>query len=325
MMQFINEQVLGFANKFKIPTILGLAIIILGLVSGVYLVLRDQNILSQAAPNLTPQNITFTNITESSVVISWQTSSGTTSFITFGQSSPGEQTVLDDRDTNIPKPYLIHYVTLKNLLPKTSYQFKIISGKVTSEVKKFETTVPLTNQTGFTPIIGSVLDGNSPVQDGVVYLSVTDAATQSSLIKGGGNFLIPLSQISKVDLSDTYQLTEGALAKLTIHSDKGEANVLLKLKANSTLLPPIKLGQNIDLTIPEEILQSPSASSLDQYDLNSDEKINSTDYAILSACLGKRPNAMLASGQSCTKADIDGNGVVDQKDLSLMSQKLKNQ
>lgn len=298
-----------FINKFKIPTLLGLAIIILGLVSGVYLVLREQVFLSQAAPDLTPQNVTFTNISEDSVVISWKTNVSAASFITYGQNNPREQTALDDRDIS-PKPRLIHYVTLKNLLPKTSYQFKIVSGKVTSDVKKFETAAPLTNQTGFTPIIGSVLDGNSPVQDGVVYLSVADAATQSSLIKGGGNFLISLSQISKV--------AEGTLAKLTIHSDKGEASVLLKLKANSAPLPPIKLGQNIDLTTPETTPPpSPGISDLNTYDLNGDGIINTTDYAIIIRNQGKNPKNK--------KTDINGDGIVDQKDLDLMSQKLKDQ
>lgn len=308
-----------FINKFKIPTILGLSIILFGIAGGVYLVLREQVFLSQAAPNLTPKNVTFTNIAEDAVTISWQTNSATTSFITFGQNSPGEQTVLDDRDSNPPvggpKPRLTHYVSLKNLLPKTNYQFKIISGKITSDVKNFETASPLTNQTVFPPIIGSVLDGDSPLESGVVYLSIPEATIQSSLIKGGGNFLIPLSQIRKVDLSD-YPLIAGTIAKLTIHSDTGEAQIIFKLKDNSTPLPPIKLGQNMDLTT-EEVTSQPNLTitDLNKYDLNSDGKINAADNAIILQNLGKNPKNI--------KADISGDGVVDQKDLDLMSQKLK--
>lgn len=310
-----------FINRFKIPTILGLGIIFLGIVIGVYLVLREQVFLSQAAPNLTPRNVTLTNITDDSVVISWQTNSPAASFITFGQGSPGEQTVLDDRDNLAPdgagpKPHLTHYVTLKNLLPKTSYQFKIITGKITSEVEKFETGAPLTNQTVFPPVIGSVLDDTSPLTDGIVYLSIPEAAIQSSLVKGGGNFLIPLSQISKV--------AEGTIAKLTIRSNKEETQVLFRLKIDSKPLPPIKLGQDIDLTTEEPISQpSPVITDLNKYDLNSDGKINSTDYAILTACFNKSTGTTLPGNRSCAKADINGDGKVDQKDLGLMSQKLK--
>ena len=315
-----------FFNKFKIPTLLGLGIIFLGITSGVYLVLQKQTFLSRAVPNLTARNITLTNISEESVVISWQTNSLTASFITFGQSSPSEQTALDDRDNNPsaggPKPRLIHYVTLKNLLPKTSYQFKIISGKITSGVQKFETTTPLTNQTGFTPIIGSVLDGNTPLESGIVYLSISRASTQSSLIKEGGNFLIPLSQIRKDDLSDAYQPTEETIAKLTINSDKGDASILFRLNANPEPLPPIKLGQNIDLTVAKEGLQpTPTAKDLDKYDLNGDGKINAADNAIILQNFG--PLREASKNPKNKQADLNGDGIVNQKDLDLMAKKLK--
>lgn len=311
------------------PTLLGLSLILLGLISGVYLVLKEQIFFSQAAPNLAPQNITFANIAEDSIAISWQTSSNSTSFITFGQNNPSEQTVLDDRDNDSsgkigPKSRSNHYVTLKNLLPKTTYQFKIISGKLASDIKKFQTAAPITNKITFTPTIGSVIDGDTPLNDGIVYLSIGEATAQSSLIKQGGNFLIPLSYIRKADLSDVYPLTEGENAKLTIHSDKGDATMLFKLKSDSQPLPPIKLGQNIDLTSKEET-PSPTSlpNTLSKYDLNSDGVINSTDYAILSSCIGKKPNAVLPGNISCAKADLNGDGVIDKKDQDLMSRRPK--
>lgn len=305
-----------FINRFKIPTVLGLGIIFLGIAGGVYLVLREQIFLSQAAPNLTPKNITLTNITDDLVVISWQTNSEAPSFVTFGQNSPGEQTALDDKDTNVPVPRLIHYTTLRNLLPKTNYQFKVVSGKITSDIQKFETATPLTNQAGFTPIIGSISDGNLPLENGVAYLSIPNAITQSAPLKTGGNFLIPLSQIRKADLSGAYQLTEGTIAKLTIDSSKGETQVLFRLKTESKPLPPIKLGQNIDLTTPEATPESSLAAvDLNKYDLNGDGKINAADNAIILQNLGKNPKNR--------KADINGDGIVDQKDLDLMAQKLK--
>lgn len=306
-------------SKLKIPTPFGLGIIILGITIGVYLVAKEQVFLSQATPSVTAQNITVTNITKDSVVISWQTNSPASSFITYGQTTPNEQTSLDDRDSLASdgagsKPRLTHYVTLKNLLPQTKYQFKIISGKVTSDVLTFETAKPLTNQTGAAPIIGSVLDNDTPLEDGIVYLSIPEAATQSALIKSGGNFLIPLSEIRKADLSD-YQLAEGVVAKLTIQSDKGEANILLNLQPNSTPLPVIKLGQNIDLTTPEEIpLPSPNEQDLNKYDLNGDGKINAADNAIILKNFGKSPKDK--------KSDINKDGIINQKDLDLMSQKL---
>lgn len=311
-------------KKFKIPTILGLSIIILGIIVGVYLVLREQVFLSQAAPDMTPEKIVVTNITDNSAAISWQTNSPTPSFVTFGQNNPTEQTVLDDRDTTGgPKPHFVHYVTLKNLLPKTVYQFKVTSGKLTSDTKKFETATPLINQAGFTPIIGSVLDKGSPLEEGLAYLNLPEAATQSALIKEGGNFLIPLAQMRKTDLSGVYPLAEDIIANLTIQSRQGETQILLKLKANSAPLSPVKLGENIDLT--NEVTPSPTPTDTDlkQYDLNNDGEINANDYGTISSCIGKKPSTILPGNLPCAKADINGDGKIDQKDLDLITQKLK--
>jgi hypothetical protein len=300
-----------FITKFKIPTLLGLGIIFFGLTGGVFLVLREQTFLSQAAPNLMPNNIAVTNIADNSVVISWQTTSAAPSFITYGQNTPAGQIALDDRDENVPTPRLLHYVTLKNLLPKTSYQFKINSGKTTSGVQEFETATPLTGQTGFTPIIGSVLDGETPLEEGVAFLFLPDASVQSSVIKEG-NFLIPLSQIRRADLTDTYQLTEGMFAKLTIKSANGEASAEFTIQADSPPLPPVKLGENIDLTTKD----TPSTGTIqNEYDLNGDGIVNTTDYTTLLQNLGKNPQN--------AKADINTDGIVDQKDRDLMAQRLK--
>lgn len=304
-------------SKFKIPTILGLGIIILGLISGVYLVLREQVFFSQAAPSLSPPKATLSNITDTSITISWQTDSPILSFVTYGIQSPKEETALDDRDNIKPTPRTIHYVTIKNLSPQTPYQFKIQSGKVLSEIFKFETAKPLPNKAEFTPIIGYVmLDDQTPLNNGIAFLSITETITQSAPVKNGGNFLIPLSKIQIETLPE--------VAKLTIVADQGEANALIKLKMNS-ILPPLKLGQNVDLTMLEETPQeNPTAEDLNLYDLNIDRIINANDYAIVSSCFDKKPSSTLPEGVLCNKTDISRDGRINQKDLDMMFSKLKS-
>ncbi|MBU1031395.1 fibronectin type III domain-containing protein [Patescibacteria group bacterium] len=301
---------INFINKFKIPTILGLGIIIAGLIGGVYLVLREQVFFSRAAPSISPQNITLSNITDTSATISWQTNSPAPSFITYGIQTPKDSTALDERDTTYPTPRTIHYVTLANLSPQTPYQFKIQSGKTASATLKFETSKPLANKVKFTPVIGSaMMDNNTPLNDGIAYLSITEAVTLSALIKNGGNFLIPLSKIQAEDLPQ--------VAKLTIISDKGEGSALISLKTNPQPFPPIKLGQSVDLTALEITSSSkPTLDDLNKYDLNEDEIINTADYAIVSSCSGK-------DDLSCAKADVNKDGKIDQQDLDMMFEKLK--
>lgn len=301
-------------DRFKIPTILGLSIIILGIIAGIYLNLREQIFFTQAAPDPAPQNITITNITEDSATISWQTDSKIQSLLNFGQDNPDQSSAIDDKDKNTPSAYFTHHVTIKNLTPKTNYQFKITSGKIISNVSKFQTAQPLAKKTDFTPVIGSVLNNDNPVNDGIAYLSIPGAITQSAQIKTGGNFLIPLSGLRKDDLSDSFPLIGDTTAKLTIVSNQGTANFLFKPKAHPEPLPPIKLGQSIDLTIP----------NLENYDFNEDGQINAADYAILSSCFGKKIDAISVLGKSCIKMDINKDNKIDQKDLDLIIQKLRD-
>lgn len=293
-----------FFSRLKLPTLLGLAIIFAGIGAGVFLTLREQIFLSQASPDITAQNITLANLSDDSVTISFQTNTPAASFITYGLNSPNESTALDDRDPTSPQSHYMHFITLKNLLPRTVYQYKIVTGRITSETLQFKTASPLSSQTGFSPIIGSVLNGDKPLSEGVVYLSVADAQVQASQVKDSGNFLIPISQIRGADPSNLFPLAEDALAKITVISPEGEASALFKLKNVENQLPPIKLGENLDLTFSSPI------QDLEKYDLNSDGQINSADNAIILQNFGKNPKER--------KADLNLDGVVDQKDLDLL-------
>ncbi len=280
-------------EKFKIPTLLGLGIILVGIGVGVFLVLREQIYLSNAAPSQTPQNIKVSNIDDSQVSISWQTSSPSLGFVTFGQSSPGEETTLDGRDNKLPQSHLVHFVTLKNLLPKTTYQYRIVSGKITTEVFKFTTAPQGTTQSNLRPVIGTVLDGENPLDEGIAFVALSGASLQSSLVKSLGNFLIPLSSLRTADLSDLYSLSEEAQAKITIVSAKGEASAVFNLKPDGINLPPLKIGQGLDLTLSQPTPSPVPTQDLKIYDLNNDGKINSNDYSLALKNKDKRINGIL--------------------------------
>lgn len=308
----------NFIIELKIPTLLGLGVILIGIIGGVILTLREQIFISQASPDVTAQNITLSNISDTEATLSWQTSAPAISFVTFGQTNPNEQTVLNDKDSSQvatkPTAHLIHYASIKNLTSKTTYQYKIITGKITSNVAKFTTAIPIEQQVEFRPIIGSVLDKGKPLEEGVVYLSIANASLQSAQVKAG-NFLIPLSQIRTTDLSESFPLNEDTIGKLTVISEKGNVNALIKLRNSSSPLPPLKLGQDIDLTIESTPAPaSPAAQEITIFDLNGDNRINAADNAIILQNFGKNPKNK--------KADLNSDGIVDQKDLDLMAKQI---
>lgn len=311
----------SFINRFRIPTLLGLSILILGITAGVYLVVRQQNFFAKASPNLTPQNVTLSNTTDSQITISWQTQTETPAFITYGQNLM-RQTALDDQDTDSLKLHTLHHITIKNLLPKTTYQYKIVSGKYSSEPQKFTTASPASMQNGFNPVIGSVFNNGQPVDEGIAYLSISGAITQSAPIKNSGNFVIPLSFIRKSDLSDTYPLENGTTAKITVISNKGESSALFKLQSSAKPLPPLKLGQNLDLTYLdlESKVSTKSDENLAKYDLNSDGLINAADYAIVLKDFGSLSKS--SKNSPVNKSDLNRDGAIDQKDLELLSKQI---
>lgn len=294
-------------SKFRIPTLLGLGIILAGIITGVILVLRSQSLISFAAPDVSAQQINITNITATSASISFQTSIESPAFLTYGINSPDEKTILDERDTKKPQSRKIHYFALKDLKEQINYQYKITTGKKTSSVSKFQTAKMESSQNGFSPVIGSATSGEKVVNEGIAYLSISGAVTQSALIKNG-SFLIPVSFIRKSDLSDTFIPTEQVTAKLTIVSNQGEANILFILQPANNL-PAVKIGQNLDLTSPEVSTPTPIP-----FDLNADGFINAADNAIVLKNFGKNPRDK--------KADLNSDGVVDQKDLSLIAKQI---
>lgn len=308
---------LDFLNKFKIPTILGLSVILMGTIAGVVLVVMgNQTLTTQASPDQIPKDITLSNANSSSITISWTTTAVVPGFVTYGVNMPSEQTALDDRDSQKPSARNIHYVTIKNLTPQTTYQFKIISGKLTyPEILKFTTATPSDAQSGYKPIIGTALQNNQPVQEGLVYLSVSGAYLQSALIKNLGSFIIPINNLQNTNLTGMFQPVAESNAKITAVSTQGKGSAVFKLTNSDKSIGTIRIGENLDFTfLPIPTIQPQVTPELLVYDLNSDGFVNVNDYSLVLKNFGRNPSEK--------KADINKDGIVDKKDLDLISKQI---
>ncbi|QQG43705.1 MAG: fibronectin type III domain-containing protein [Candidatus Daviesbacteria bacterium] len=308
---------MNILTKLRIPTLLGLAIILGGLGTGVYLVLQNQYLAVRATPETQPKNITVSNIEDTSAVISWQTDTAVPGFVTIGQKSDNEQTILDDRDQNVPQLYFMHLVTVRNLSPATAYQYRIVSGKNKAEVAQFQTAAASLTENGFKPIVGSVLESGRPLKEGMAYLAISGALVQAGLIKDFGNFIIPIAKMRETNLQGVFQPSKQTTAKLSIVSGAGSATMVFNLTDDGKPLPSIKIGEQLDLTASIANASSSKSSDLDKFDLNNDRFINASDYGIVVKNLGKNPKEK--------RADLNSDGVVDKKDLDLMSQKISEQ
>lgn len=312
----------GSLNQIRFPTVLGLAVIILGIFSGVFLTIQNSNIISQAAPDQTPLDIRVTNTEPESATISWKTNSAVVGFITYGQSNSNENVILDDRDKGNPTSRSLHYITIKTLTPNTTYRYKIISGKIDNLPEaSFTTSMQSQTQNDLKPIIGNVLDNDHVLEEGIVYMELEGATPQSALVKNFGGFIIPINSISTSDLTEIYD-PSGQPAQISVVTRGDKTTVAnLTIASDNQLTQPIKIGesQNLDSKPEENALGISTFSQLlqpkvNKFDLNSDGKVNSLDYAYLLRNFGRSPKDK--------KADLNNDGVVNKKDQDLMTSEI---
>ncbi len=310
------KKIRSLFTGFKIPTLVGIGIILIGISAGVVLVMQQQTLLTQASPAQQPINITVGSIEDTSAGISWQTNSDSPGFVTYGPNG-GELTALDVHDDITTTPRIDHYVKLAKLTPKTTYQFKIVSGKQVTQVQKFTTATSAFSQNKLPPIIGSVLDSGKLVKEGLVFLTIPGATIQVAPISSLGSFTIPLTKVYKNDLLDILPLSDDTLVTIKIISGANSATATFSLSVAQIPLPAISLGDNTTLT---KATPAPMKDpDLVKYDLNDDGQMNSADYSIVLQNFGKSPKNK--------RADITGpqgtpDGVVDKLDQAAMSQKI---
>ncbi|MBI2025750.1 MAG: fibronectin type III domain-containing protein [Candidatus Levybacteria bacterium] len=245
----------SFWNK-KIPTVLGLILIVIGIGVTTFLV-REGGIFSiRAGPSHDPQQVRISNITDNSFTVSYYTEDKVTGALSFGESQSLEQSALDDRDQNLGSvnSYNIHNFTVRRLNPQTKYYFSIISSKDTylNNSNPFEVTTGsvIENQpSSQNPASGKIfLPTSQSPKEAIVYLTTQNSQVVSTLTKNDGTFLLPLNSLRTSDLKSYFKLEEGQLLKILAYGEGLSSNVVL-LSKQSDPVPFITLSNDYDFTI----------------------------------------------------------------------------
>lgn len=314
----------------KIPTILGMALLITAIVLGVMIYFYKQGITQKSELNSLPKKIQVVNLSDTSATIVWQTDQKSPGQIAYGPSQDLNMIKNDNRDKDEPKDHLIHFVTLTGLAPNTKYYFKIKIGEnffypdKSLDFKTASTLDESQNSSLNKPIHGTILNTNlNPVDEALVFLKIDDAQDYATFTSTAGNFIIPLTLLRTKDLNSYYQLTQQTPALLFITRGELSSNVELSLPLENQVLPPLTLGQNINLkeflklqsqkaSIQKQLEKSPDL--VNKFDLNNDGKVNSLDLA--------KVIDLYNSKQTDKKADFNSDGAVNQQDIDTISQTL---
>lgn len=235
----------------RFPTILGLILLVAGIVGAFY---YFQGTTTKTSTDIVPVKVRITNISDNKFSVSWTTESAVPGSVEYGVVGEKLTSVAkDERDATGQGKYITHHVTLEGLQPSTQYAFRILSGPTPT---RFDNNgSPYTSTTG--PVIGATpasqnFYGNvehpskQPAGGAIVYLTLPGGSTASTLVKESGNYAFTLSTMRTSDARSYIKFDPSAtIASLTIESGTQQTTSSVSL-ANSTPVPPITIGQNID-------------------------------------------------------------------------------
>lgn len=267
----------------RIPTLLGLIMILVGIGITTYLVGTGTIVTTKAGPTENPQNVRITNITGDSITVSYTTQAQVIGSVNYGRDENLGQTTLDDRDVNgNVVPRFTHYITIKNLEPLTDYYFSITSGA--STYKQGENLYKIMSGPNIgRPIAeenlikGSIIYPQEIPKESIIYISAQDSDTISAVVKDDGSFSILLDMLKAKDLSSYFGFNENSVFEGLVQGQNNISNVKFTIPQNKELAP-ITLSENFDFT---QTLPSDNVNSEENFSaISSQGQTVSTDIQI---------------------------------------------
>ncbi len=249
----------------KIPTILGILILLAGVIAGVYFLNRAQIFNAGASPTVTPKDIRMSNITDTSATISWITADQTSDFVFWG-TSQGSLGKVGNESTSDQK-YFTHSITLTGLSPSTTYFYKINSNGGNFDNNgipwQFTTGPAITEGQNSITVSGSVITSSgAPSKRAIVYITI-DGYVLSTLTSDGGNFVLQLGSARTSDLTAFAQIDPSQTTlSISVEGESGNTATAQVYPQSANPVPPLILGQSQDFRSlpPNQTGQNPNAS-----------------------------------------------------------------
>lgn len=310
----------------KIPTLLGIALIITLAASAFFYFYFKQT--SRLSPNFAISDLAAVNLFSSSATIVWQTTAPSTGQVLYSETQNLNSKAKDNRDQADPQARLSHFVSINDLKPETKYFYKIQNNGVNYPEKALEFKTASNTQSDselnfsfIKPFQGTILNANlNPVDESLVFLKIPGAQELATFSSTAGNFILPLKLVYNKDLNEVFNIPQNTKATLVVKKGTLISQVQVLISDETTNLPPIPIGGNLDLTnFKPQKADKISFSKNNQYDFNGDGKVNSLDLAIL---LEKSQSKNPLNLNDLTKFDINSDGGVNQKDIDVFSQAL---
>lgn len=256
-------------GKFrKIPTLIGLVIIFVGLSISIFLIEKSQRLLLKARTDNAPNRVRISNINQNSITVSWFTAEPAAGQVKYGfDPQILNMEAVDERDlnSNSKGKYYSHYFNLSNLDPATTYYLEIYSNsdgydnngqpyQVTTAVNLPQ--VPDTSRMTY----GLVLQQDEkPAEGAIVYLNAGYSTLQSALVSSSGNWTIPLHLARTNNLSNYLEYDDSTSVEIFVQDKEQTASAIATVSNNP--IPSITLGKSYDFREKQHQLTEATPSS----------------------------------------------------------------
>ena len=254
-------------NK-RIPTILGVLILIGGLVAGILLVSKPQSLLTKAGPTSVPKNVRISNKGAESVTVSWVTDIPVTGLLKYSDN-PGNLSLpgadIRDQVSGESGVFTTHYVALTNLKANQTYYFEIVSGSASygSGDKPYQVRTMAKTSPGAEDVInGKIVSGGGRGVEGVVvYVEIDEGETLSALTKSEGVWQLNLGEVRN-DKGQilAYDRQDQQLSLFVQGGALGTATALTNT-GNDNPVEDIVMGTNVNLVAATDLTSGEPASN----------------------------------------------------------------
>ena len=261
-------------NK-KIPTIIGLFVLVFGIAAGILLIQQQQIFHLGATATNQPKDVRITNISHDSFTVSWTTDEKLAGSIYWGETASSFDNTEADEITSLN---YTHSVTVRGLTASQTYYFKIGSGETQYDNNGTPwqiTTGPslgVSADGGFNTISGTVLTSiGTPATNALVYISIGGVSPLSTVVSENGSWVVSLANTRTTNLASYYQIKDSEdLLEISVQAGAdGIASAQIYPQAAKPV-PPIILGQVHDFktlaaskdgAVPSANLEAPAEST----------------------------------------------------------------
>jgi hypothetical protein len=227
-------------KNLKLPTILGVLILLSGLVAGVYMINSKQIFKLGAQVEASPKDVRIGNITDNSVTVTWTTDIESKGFIKWNKTSGNLSKVALEENSN---PEKVHLVNILGIDKGSDVFFNINSNGddyLNNNIPWQTSTLKQAGTSSSSLIATGVIltqDGNTPA-NAIVHLLI-NGITLSTITSPEGSWVIPIS---------TYieSISETTAIEMNVNAGtKGVAQAVIYPTAIKTT-PIILLGKTYD-------------------------------------------------------------------------------